>query len=176
MKEFLKRIKLIDYLTVNLGISRKEFVERLSSVVDEGKINRFSNPFEIFSSSKNEFIGQVNSEGFILKRRRRFFDTNQTIIIAKGTLSEQNGQLTIETEINGFKSSLVFIYVILVIFYSGFMIMFLNTDNKDKSLSILFLLIHGVFMFSLPYFLLKRSVKKMKHELERELFFLTKNN
>jgi hypothetical protein len=176
MKDFLKKIKLIDDSIVNLEINREEFVERLSMIVDKGSVSMYSNPFEIFSSSKNEFIGQVNSNRFLLKRRRRIFDMNQNVAIAKGVLTELNGKLIIETEINGFKSFFIVFYIALLIFYSVFAITLINSDNSDTIFSILFLLIHGALMFSIPYFLMRRSVKKMKYELERELFFLTKNN
>jgi hypothetical protein len=176
MKEFLKRIKLIDYLTVNLELSKKDFVERLSSIVDEGEAEVFSNSLNIFSSSKNEFIGQVNSDGFKLKRRKRFFDININWAIAKGTLSENGGQLIINAEILGFANSMIFFYVFIIVVYSiGFISLF-NSDEKNKLIISLFLLIHGVFMFSIPHLILRGSVKKLKYELEREFFFLTKNN
>jgi hypothetical protein len=130
MKEFLKRIKLIDYLTVNLELSKKDFVERLSSIVDEGSIGIFPSPLELFSSSKNEYVGKVKSDGFRIRRKGRFGDTNQNISVAKGTLSEQNGQLTIETEINGFNIFWAFFMVLMLIFFSVFFIVILRSCFK----------------------------------------------
>lgn len=97
MKEFLKRLKLIDSMTTTLQISKVEFVNRLNEITDQGSTGIFSDSFDIFSSSKNEFKGQVNFDNFKIKRRRRFFDTNMNIAVANGTLIENNGQLTIET-------------------------------------------------------------------------------
>lgn len=175
MEDFLKKLKLIDYLTTNLQISKTEFVQRLSLITDEGNTGIFSNTFDAFSSSKNEFKGQVNHNGFTLKRRTRFFDTNMNMAVANGTLTENNGKLTVETEINGFNNFFIIFYVFLIIFYSLFIFSFSSSDNNVEFFAIPFLLLHGTLMFSMPYFMMRRSVKRLKYELEREFFYLTKN-
>jgi hypothetical protein len=175
MKEILKRLKLIDYLTTTLRASKYDFVNRLSNITDIGSSGMFSDTFDVFSSSKNEFKGQVDLNGFKLKRRRRFFDTSMTFAIAKGTFNENNGQLTIETEINGFHNFIIVFYVFLIIFYSILIFGILREDNKESFVGIPFLLLHGTFMFAIPYFIMRRSVKRLKYELEREFFYLTKN-
>ncbi len=176
MEEFLKKIKLIDYLTTNLQISRTEFVNRLTSITDQGGIGMFSETFDAFSSSKNEFKGEVSLNGFRIKRRSRFFDTNINTAIANGTITEDNHQLVITTEINGFRNFFIIFYLFLVIFYSIFIFGFTSSDNNDGFFVIPFILLHGTLMFSLPYFMMRRSVKRLKYELEREFFYLTKNN
>jgi hypothetical protein len=177
VKEFLKKIKLIDSLTINLPLSKTDFVERLSSIVDDGSVGIFPSPLELFSSSKNEYVGKVKSDGFRIRRKGRFGDTNQNISVAKGTLSEQNGQLTIETEINGFNIFLAFFMVLMLIFFSViFIVTLTNPRNNNGLFECIFLIIPFSIMFLLPYMLLRSSVKKMKRELEREFFFLTKNN
>jgi len=73
MEEFLKKIKLIDYLTTNLKISRTEFVNRLTSITDQGDIGMLSETFDAFSSSKNEFKGEVTLTGFKIKKKKAVF-------------------------------------------------------------------------------------------------------
>ena len=176
MRDFLIKLKLIDFLTTNLPIDRTTFVQKLSLITDEGSTSMFSDNFDVFSSSKNELKGQVNYEGFKLKRRRRFFDTNMNMAIATGTLMEKNDQLIIETEINGFNNFFIVFYVLLIIFYSMFIFGFSNSsDNNVDFIAIPFLILHGTLMFSMPYFMMRRSVKKLKYELDREFFYLTKN-
>ena len=174
MKEFLKRLKLIDYLTIALPTNKTDFVNRLYEVTDIGSTGMFSDTFDIFSSSKNEFKGQVDTDGFKLKRRKRFFDTNMNFAVANGTFSETNGQLIIETEVNGFNNFFIVFYVFLIIFYSIFIFGFWGSDNKGSFIAIPFILLHGTFMFVIPYFMMRRSVKRLKYELEREFFYLTK--
>ncbi|HMH34052.1 MAG TPA: hypothetical protein VK543_13530, partial [Puia sp.] len=97
MKEFLKKLKLIDHLTTEINISRNEFTDKLDMIVDKGGTGYFSDTFDIFSSSKNELKGRIDYSGFKLKRRRRFFDGNMNFAVANGTFDEHNGVLKIET-------------------------------------------------------------------------------
>ncbi len=175
MRDFLIKLKLIDFLTTNLPTDRATFVKRLSLITDEGDTGMFSDSFDALSSSKNEFKGQVNSDGFKLKRKRRFFDRNMNMAIAHGTLTEKNDQLLIETEINGFNNFYIVFYVFLIIFYSVFIFgVGSSSDNNADFIAIAFLMLHGTFMFLIPYFMMRQSVKKLKYELDREFFYLTK--
>lgn len=174
MNEFLKRLKLIDNMTTTLQTSKVEFVNRLAQVTDKGSTGMMSDTFDIFSSSKNEFKGQVNFDSFEIKRRRRLFDTNMSSAVAKGTFVERDGHLKIETEINGFNNLFIVFYVFLIIFYSIFIISFLSNVNEMGFIPIPFIMIHGTVMFGIPYFLMRRSVKRLKYELEREFFYLTR--
>jgi hypothetical protein len=175
MKEFLKKIKLIDYLRTELQISRNEFVDKLNSIVDEGGTGFFSGPFDTFSSSKNEFKGRISYDGFKIKRRRRFIDTNINLATANGVFSEQNGKLVIETEINGFSGFIIPFYIFLIIFYSIFFFSIGFEKNNSGIVVLPFIMLHAAFMFGIPYFMMRRSVKRLKYELEREFYYLTKN-
>jgi len=176
MKELLKQLKLIDYMSTTLQTSKIAFVNRLNEITDEGSTGIMSDTFDVFSSNKNEFKGQVNLDGFKIKRRRRFFDTNMNFAVATGTFAENNGQLTIDTEINGFNNFFIVFYVLLIVVYSIFFWSFLRSDNKAGFIVVPFILLHGTLMFGMPYFMMRRSVKRLKYELEREFFYLTKSN
>jgi hypothetical protein len=175
MKETLQKLKLIDYLKTDLPINRMQFIDRLSSITDPGETGMFSGPFESFSSSKNELKGKVNYDGFTLKRRKKFFDSNANMAVATGKIFEQHGRLTVETEINGFNNFFIVIYAFLIIIYAAAIFGIART-NSASFFTIPFLLLHGTFMFLIPYFMMRRSVKKLKYELEREFFYLTKHS
>jgi preprotein translocase subunit YajC len=49
-----------------------------------------------------------------------------------------------------------------------------NIEGNGAQFAIPFIFIHAVFMFGIPYFMMRRSARKMKHDLEREFFYLTK--
>ena len=175
MNDFLIKLKLIDYLTIKLQIKKADFVKQLTLVTDRGSVGMFLNPFEAFSSSNNELKGIVNENGFKLQRKKRFFDTSGNMAVASGKLSENDGQLTIVTEINGFNNFFIFFYVILIVFYTIFIVVgFLSPNDGLGFFFIPFILLHATLMFALPYFMMKRSVKRLKYELEREFFYLTK--
>lgn len=176
MRDFLIKLKLIDYLSTELQIEKKDFLEKLRATTDKGSVGIFINPFEVFSSSQNELKGQIYENGFKLQRRRRFFDSSANLAVATGKLSEKDYLLIIETEINGFNSFFIFFYVFLILIYSIFLVVgfVIPTDSGIPFFIIPFIIVHASIMFLLPYFLMRRSVKRLKYELEREFFYLTK--
>lgn len=175
MREFLKKIKLIDNFTSTLQLTKQDFINRLRLITDQGSPNAMD-PFEGFFSSKNEFKGEISHNGFKLRRRRKLFERSSTIAIATGKVKEENGQLTIQTEIYGFSNFMYVFYGILILFYSVIFVGFVFSDNSIPIFIFPFLIFHGALMTLIPYFLMRSSVKKMKYELEREFFYLTKNN
>ncbi len=174
MKEFLRKIKLIDDLTTNLEIRKEDFVDKLSAITDQRSTGVFAEPFDAFSSSQNEYKGQVTFDQFKIKKRRRFFDNNFNMAIASGVFKENNGQLIIETEINGFNNFMIFFYVILIVIYSVLITVIIGTFKETDFIALPIILIQGAFMFLIPYFAMKRSIKRLKYDLEREFFYLTK--
>jgi len=71
MKKFLKRLKIIESMTTTLQASKVEFVNRLNEITDKGSTGIMSDTFDVFSKSKNNYIGQVNFKKFKIKRRNR---------------------------------------------------------------------------------------------------------
>jgi len=180
MKDFLKKIKLIDTLTVTVDdVTKSEFVSKFKPHVDEGDIGIFSGLFEVFSSSKNQYKGEVSYDGFKIRKRRKIFDTNRNFAIATATYRQSNDKLFIETEINGGGYYLLPLYLFLFIFYIAVVGIFISTESPEggfPGFAIPFLVVHALLMFGVPYFFMRRSVKKMKHDLERELFFIIKKS
>lgn len=178
MKEFLRKIKLVGNLTTEIEIQQKEFVARLKENVDKGSTGLLSNMFDVFSSSSNEYKGTIGMEGFELRRRRRFFDMNINTAVAKGTFTQKDNILVIQTEINGFSGMMIPFYIFVLIFYSIFISAFLFADNIEgdgAGFFFPFLFIHAAFMLGIPYLMMRRSVDKMKYELEREFYYMTKS-
>ncbi len=177
MKELLKNIKLLDHWTTELEIQKAEFVSKLKEHVDEGGIDLFSESFDVFISSKNEYKGHVGYDGFKIKRRRKFFDMQMNLAVASGTYRQQGSKLIIETEINGFRGRMIPFLVFMIIFYTAFIVVFLNIDHFEGDgveFAIPFILLHAAFMLGIPYFMIRRSTKRLKHDLEREFYYMTK--
>ncbi len=179
MKEFLKKIKLLDHLSTEVPIDRNLFVQRFEQQIDYGDTSVFSDFFDVFSSSKKEYKGHVNYDGFKIKRRRRFFDMNMNLAVAIGSFEQENDDLIIRTEINGFHGMMIPFYIFATIFYLIFIFAFSfftfsGQANGELAFAIPFIFVHAAFMFGIPYFMMKRSTKRMKHELEREFFYMTK--
>jgi hypothetical protein len=178
MKEFLKRVKLCDHLTTELQILKSEFVKELKNHVDDGETGIFSDSFDMFSSSKNEYKGKINIEGFKIKRKRKFFDMNLNMAVASGKYEQKGETLTIETEINGFNTMMILFYVFCILIYSVLLIGFLTADeiggNMPRILALPFLLFHAALVMGIPYLMLRRSTQRLKRELEREFYYVTK--
>ena len=177
MKEFLRKLRLIDYLQTELEIQKNDFINKLREHVDEGGTGIFSDTFDVFSSSKNEYKGEVNYNGFKIKRRRKFFDMNMNMAVANGTYYEKDNKLIIDTEINGFHGMMIPFYIFCIVIYGVFIVGFLLADKIGGNVTgfaFPFIIFHAAFMMGIPYFIMRRSTKRLKHELEREFFYLTK--
>lgn len=175
MKQFLKKIKLIEEFTTEVEMTKSAFVTKFRQNVDEASIGIFADSFDVFSSSKNEYKGDVAFDGFKIKRRRRFFGANNNLAIATGTYVQNNEILVINTEINGFSKKMIPFYAFIIVFYCIFISSFFTLDDPDKSkIALPFICFHALFMFGLPYFMMMRSTKSLKHDLERDFYFFTK--
>ncbi|SDK73500.1 hypothetical protein SAMN05421823_103413 [Catalinimonas alkaloidigena] len=171
---FLKKLGLVDSFSTKVAISQKEFVARLRKHVDEGNTSAFSGAFDVLSSSKNEYKGHVGRSEFKIKRRKRLFEVGMSAL-AKGTFRQSGEYVVIETEVDGFKRMMIPFYVIGFIMYSVFIfsMLFMDDGNGPGSFVFLpFILFHASLMFGMPYLMMRRSVKKMKYELEREFHYM----
>ena len=176
LNNFLKKIKLIDTFEINLQLSQHDFIDKLSAVTEKGNLGIFSESYFGLKKNKKEYIGQISYDSFSIRKQRSFPNAKNNSANATGTMSEDNGNLKIDTEINGFKSTILIFYVCLIFFYAFALPKFLNTNNEREILLIVFFVVQGVFMFTIPYIMMRLSVRRFKYDLERELFFLTKND
>lgn len=182
MENFLKKIKLIDSFSTTLNTTKSEFTSALRNNVDEGDVDgMFSGAFEAFSSSNNKFKGSVSFNGFKIRKRRRFFEKNFGKAIATGNVREQGDTLVVNTQINAWHNFMFFFFGFITVGYIIFFGVFLNQAfSFDDGLSFvapLFILFHAMLMFGIPYFIMRRGVKRMKQDLEREFhFILSKSN
>lgn len=173
MNDFFRKIKIIQPFSIILDITKQKFVSELSKVTENSDLGMFSIVFEAFDSDNKEFIGKVSQTGFKIRRKIKMFDTKNTVAIAEGTFKESDNKLLIEGTINGFNNFFYFIYGIIIISFVLFIITF--SFNQENSTFILnYILFQGLIMFIIPYFVIRRSVNRLKYELEREFFYLTK--
>ena len=176
MKTFLKKIKLIENFSTELQIEKHDFVKSFRRHVDESSSGLIKDLLDAFSSSKNEFKGSVGINAFRIKRRKRFFDSSLPLV-AEGTYRQRGESLLIDAEISGASKMMISFCVFLLLFYLvalGSIIMKDDQDLRVAAVTVPFLFIHAAFMFGIPYFMMRRSIKRMKHDLERELYYLTK--
>ena len=133
MSDFLKKIKLMDNLNVELNISKLEFVKALRNHIEISDLGIFSDFSDIFSSTKKEFKGKVDNKGFILKRKRRFLDSKRNSTAkALGSFKEIENKLIINSEIKGINNKMYFFIVSAIMFYSVFISVFFLKFSEMK--------------------------------------------
>lgn len=178
MKKFLRRVELIDDLSIELEISQNEFVNQLKQRVELKSVGFLSSPFLIFSAGKKKFHGFVGTDSFKIRRKRTLFDHEVNMAIATGTHHQKEDTLVIDTEINGFSMFMIPKYVVATVIYllfAGAIVFFINPYSGKTAFILLFVAVHAIFMFVMPYMMMRGSVRQLKRELEKELSCLTKN-
>lgn len=177
MTTILRKLKLIDNFHIELNTTKNDFITKFSANVDYGETGFFSDPFEAFASSKNEYKGKINYEEFEIKRRKKLFDFSGSFAKAKGNFLEEGNILILEGEINAFNPIYIpfFIFglIFYLIFFSAIIIMGINNEGFPL-LFLPFIILHACLMFGIPFFIMRRSVKKLKYDLEREFYFIIK--
>jgi hypothetical protein len=174
MNDLLLKIGLLDKLTFKLDTTRDEFVKRFQQNVDPDQFEFF----EMFSSSKNQYKGSITLDSFVMKRRVAFGASNFVPGSVDGTFLQRNEKLIIEANITGFSGfRMKFFLIALCIFYSvalAFTInaIFLGDGSSAPAWSIPFIFVHAAVMFGIPYFMMRSAVRKIKYDLERDIFFM----
>ncbi|WP_281633608.1 hypothetical protein [Flavobacterium luteolum] len=176
MDDFLRRIQLIKDISIQLPVSKIDFTKKFKDNVDESDLGY--EPFEMLKSSNNEYKGNILNNNFELKKRRKFFDTNYSFAKVKGELKEENNTLDVKLEINAFGKRMIaffaFAFIFYLIFFTG--AIFSASETNVPFFILPFLLVHMCFMLGIPYFVMRRSVKRMIYDLERDLhYWVTKN-
>lgn len=174
MTEFLKHIKLIDTFIIELPIDIKELVKKIQNFIDDDNYDIL----EGFRNTEKKFKGKINKKGFRIRKKLSYSNNTKVNAIANGKFKEQNGKTKIEIEIIGFDTFFKIFYCILIFFWGVFIFAILKHLINEK-LNPLEIGIPVMFLFILsftilPYFQMKRSVKKMRYDLEREFYYLTK--
>jgi len=177
MNNFLRNIKLIDSFSISLNTSKSEFTSALRNHVDDADIDSmFSGAFEAFSSSKNRYKGKVYHNSFKIRRRRRFFEKNYGKTIATGKLRDQGETLLIDTQISAWNNFMFFFIGFVALMYIiAILTIFRDLFSNDSEIPVFvpfFIIIHAALMFGIPYFILRRNVRRLKEDLEREFYFI----
>ncbi len=174
MNTLLTKLNLLTTTTIELPVEKYNFVSIVNASIDHSDLGYFSDMGDIFSSSKAEYKGHINSYGFKLKKKRKFFDYNMNFATAEGRFTQQGDTLKINVEINGFSNQMAPFFVMLPIFFLFVIAMTLQGEGIVSLVIIPFFLLQGLFMMGIPYFMMRRSVKRMQYELERDFYFMIK--
>lgn len=174
MEDFLKSLNLLIITSINLPVDKLDFINILYNNLDQGSTNIFASALDIFSSGKNDYIGSIESNRFKLRKRRRLFDMNMSLASAEGIIEETESGIHITLKTNGFSGAMIPFYAFTLIFYIGFTLSFLFSENASF-VFIPFICFHATLMLGIPYLIMRRGAKRMAHDLERDLFYMTRD-
>jgi hypothetical protein len=177
MTAILERLRLIDHLKTEIQIDKDEFVARFQDIVASGGAASLLFSFEAFSFSKKEYTGTVTADSFRIRKRNKLFDTNIGLAIAEGTINHKEQSLIIDSKIVGFHPFYILFLAMVILIYVFIIVAFISSGNRETfdPIAIPFFIIHAALMLGIPYVIMRRSVSRLKYDLERDLFFLTRN-
>lgn len=170
MRKFLERVKIIDHLVIDLDIEKNEFFRKLRNHVDIGSIK--SDFLEPFEKSNLTFKGEIWQSGFKIRKKRRFFDTSYSNAVVTGNVNQKNEKIQVNLEINGFNKVAYFFLGGLLFFFITFVFM-MGFDNFPLFILPLVLL-HGLFMLGIIFFVMRSQTSKLKRDMEKELYYIIK--
>ena len=177
MNHFLQKLKLIEITSIELTISKADFIKKFRENVEYSNLNFTPfEGFEAFSSSRFEYKGNITDREFALKKRRKLFDTNYSFAKATGSFQESFDKLIIKTEINAFRKKMGF-FLIFILLFDILILTGVSLGSSSFPFFIFpFILLHAGLMIGIPYFVMRRSVKRLIYDLERDFhYWVTKN-
>lgn len=169
MNSFFKSIGLFDHLTFNIEMDQSEFIESLKKITYETNTSFISLIPDHGIPTRFEYRGLVNTDNFIIKRRKHFFDINLYRSVIKGNILEEKSKTVIKIEFTPFIYP--FIATILGIFLFLFIASLEIRNNENY-----FLIAIPILIAITQYFILKRNIKSDKYDFERELNFIASKN
>lgn len=144
-----------------------QWMSLLRDRVDEEKGLEF---FESFNTKLSDFKGQVGSNRFKLKRRRRLIDFNTRLALIEGQITTERDQSTVAIHISLEPTTLKLAFGAMVALYGLFFILFLTQDfGVENSFFISLIPLHGLLMFAIMYFILRYEVKVSRRVFDQFL-------
>lgn len=176
MDNFLRKIKLIDSLTVELKGNKSDFIRKFRQNVEESDLSYSDSFFEVFKSSPNEYKGNIDNHVFALRRKAKLFDTNRNFAVVEGKMTEKSDKLILEADIKAIRKSMKFFFIffilVFIIIITGAIIVPIMTGKDALPLGVLpFVFLYMLIIIAVPYFRTRRSITRMKYDLERDFAF-----
>lgn len=166
-EKWLARIGWIETFAVEFDLPPGEVAQRLQQRADVGHDFGL---FEVFATRQKPYTGYIDANSFTLRRRRKLFDWNTGLARIKGTMQSQN-QGTIVTTNIAFPTFLpISLVVIFVVFYGiCIALIAMGVFGEDATFILPFVLLQGVILALIFYFILHWEIKWNKKYFEQDL-------
>jgi len=156
---------------LNLDIEKEEFIRLLHRTIDKDSFDLFG----IFSKSTKKYKGFFDDKQFVIKNKRRLFESRFTYKTT-GTYLNKKTPLQLKLITSVWSSFAQLFYILILIFYSILFITLLTTNNlEDLRLKLLFVLfLHMILMVGGPIFLLRKRVSQGIQSVKSDLIEIVK--
>ena len=173
-EKLLLKAGLIQQLSFNFKLSQQEFHDLLQDHVDPKDGFNF---FEVFSSSPYIYKGSVQEGSFELRRKRKVFDFNMGLARISGKTHELDKSLKTEITVSFPIGIPIAILAFFALIYGLTTVLILSgTFGELGPEWLLYILLHGVFMLLLFYWILWEEIRRGKKAIERDLpFFMNED-
>ncbi|MEZ5038780.1 MAG: hypothetical protein R2828_02780 [Saprospiraceae bacterium] len=161
--QIISKLHLEDSFLMDSKLPKDLFLERLNASVDVGQGHQM---FEAFQSKLNDYIGEVNANGFRLRRRQKMFESNMRMAIIEGIFKEKREGLSIQVKVFLHPLRMKLIFGLFIFAYVIFFLAFLFIDmGPEKNFVLWFIPAHGLLLFGIFYFVFRRMVKVSKRKI-----------
>jgi hypothetical protein len=166
-QNFLKKLKWIDTSTLSFTMSRQEFEERLQKHLDP---YRAQGMFEAFSSSPNDYVGKIEGDELLMRRKRKIFDWSMGSVLVNSQIKEEDGKVHLEARIEFPSWVPGMVLGFFVVIYGFALIAVLAGAFADEvPMMGLFIVLHFIFLFSIFYFIMRMGISSTKAHFERDM-------
>jgi hypothetical protein len=173
LENIIVKLELKRQVNIDLNISKEEFFVGLKKIMKSESESPLFSGLEIFLSDDMPFFGKFTDIGFTLRGRRVAGKSVRHLAIAKGVVEEKEKGLSISIEINAFRGrhrlALVLLGALYVCLFLVSLFVGVFKLQVDALLSLVFILLHGMFMISIPVFLLSKAARILEQDLVHEI-------
>ena len=178
INSLLRKVKLIENFNIETPLLTTDLVKRMDIILHKDKSSFFVGDY----SSKSQFVGNVDVEGFEIRKSLINLGSDKVLVKAFGSFLDLKDKTKVNIEIIGFDPFMKFFYgglsFFLILILSAFLLSIFNSDFKNNipnpEYAFLINLLLLIILFLYTYYLMRKSMKNMRHDLERELHYLTK--
>jgi len=176
MTGILTKLKLIDNLSMELDLPIQAFNLRLQNIIETGDISGLSNVFDAFTPGSKNYRGEQTNNRFKIKQKDKLFGTKPNWAIAIGTINEFKNGVKLNIQVSALQPRLLKIMVINMVIVLAFLISlfassFANFIENPQGIIMPMVII--IVVSFLPILLLRTGVKKLIHDLESELRYIS---
>lgn len=169
MISFYKSIGLYESLALIIEMNPSDFTESLRKITYKTSTSFLSLVPDNGIPTRFKYHGMINQDDFIIKRRLQFFDFRVLHVLIKGKIAKENNKTLVTVVFLPFFHHL---FALLFVFITSTLI---SLDLIKGNSNLIFAVL-PLTMTIILYFKLKRSLKKDKYDVERELYFISKKN